>query len=71
MRFRAYVFSSFVIVCGPHLTLGQDAGNEKGLVDSFGMYVQQHLASHEHNRHPVEANIGPAMARRETSPADP
>src|SRR5579864_4661969 len=50
MNPKTQVFVAFFVIFCTCLALGQDASNDKQVVESFTAYVQQHFASYEHNR---------------------
>jgi hypothetical protein len=68
MRSRVQLFVALFVVLGIHLALGQDAGNEKQVVESFKGYVHQHLASYEHNRRERTTRLGGGWVKQYFQP---
>jgi len=68
MKTRLQFAAFFVIFRCSLLALGQDASNDKQVVESFKTYVQQHFASYEHNRRERTALLGQGWVKEYYQP---
>src|SRR6267142_6935957 len=68
MKSRVLLCVASFVILGQGLALGQDASNDKQVVESFTAYVQRHLASYEHNRRERTTKLGGGWVREYFQP---